>query len=408
MVAMVPRSSGAETTVPLGGGHAPGASACGNRGASAQRVAPLTPAGIQAGPIVARVDAAVFFPYGGPVMSRPISEHSALPDALPDGLPAEYAEAYRSGYARARSGAEPALPDARRPLVDPESTHPMPRQALADPESTLAMPRQALADPESTHPMPRVTPEVDQRQSAPSAPRGESGPRRGRHASLLGSLGLTGLKPLWVLLLALVLVAGAFVAGRALSEDGLFGARAAEPGAAVGATAGGESVESAPAAYDGPVGTVPITGVESTCRSKDSVDAAGNPVSYAPAYAFDADLTTAWRCDGPASGQRLSFDVPEGTRVAELGLVPGYAKTDPANGVDRYAENNRITRVRWILGGGRSHVQELTGDPDDRSLRTLRIPATATTSVTLEVLASEPGPRNTIAVSEIRLGAATG
>ena len=86
--------------------------------------------------------------------------------------------------------------------------------------------------------------------------------------------------------------------------------------------------------------------------------------------------------------------------------MPGYAKTDPRSGADRYAENNRITRVRWTFSDGTSVVQRLDGSATNRELQTVRIPLTEANQVVVEVLASERGSRNTIAVSEVRLGAA--
>jgi hypothetical protein len=90
-----------------------------------------------------------------------------------------------------------------------------------------------------------------------------------------------------------------------------------------------------------------------------------------------------------------------GVDVAEVGLVPGYAKTDPASGVDRYAENNRITRVRWTLSDGVSIVQRLDPDPTSRAVQLLRVPPTQTDTITLEILGVRRGPRNTTAISQI-------
>ncbi len=146
-----------------------------------------------------------------------------------------------------------------------------------------------------------------------------------------------------------------------------------------------------------------IAGASATCQTANSIDAAGNPTSYEPAKAFDSDISTAWRCDGSGKGQRFTVQLPSEVTVAEVGLVPGYAKTDPASGVDRYAENNRITKVRWRFDDGTTVVQRMGGDPGNRSMRTIRVPETATRSVVIEILASQPGPRNTVAISEIRV-----
>jgi hypothetical protein len=149
------------------------------------------------------------------------------------------------------------------------------------------------------------------------------------------------------------------------------------------------------------VQAVGITGATASCQSGDSVDVAGNPVTYEPARAHDADLSTAWRCPGNGRGERLTLTLPDSTVVAQVGLVPGYAKTDPASGEDRYAQNNRITRVRWHFDDGSSYVQRMRGNPGDRSLRTFRVPETVTSWVELEILASAAGPRDTVAISEL-------
>ena len=44
---------------------------------------------------------------------------------------------------------------------------------------------------------------------------------------------------------------------------------------------------------------------------------------------YDDNLSTAWRCDGSAVGQTITFALPPNTRIAEVGLVNGYAKVDP-------------------------------------------------------------------------------
>jgi hypothetical protein len=130
-------------------------------------------------------------------------------------------------------------------------------------------------------------------------------------------------------------------------------------------------------------------------------------VTYAAANAVDGEPSTAWRCPGEATGARLVLRLPGPTALAEVGLVPGYAKTDPVSGADRYAQNNRVTKVRWTIGDI-TVEQTLSGDPGDRSAQLLRIPRTDASRVTLEVLAVDLGPRNTTAISEVLLAEAVG
>lgn len=156
--------------------------------------------------------------------------------------------------------------------------------------------------------------------------------------------------------------------------------------------------------WAGPVAPVAVQRITATCTGEPSVDAAGEPVRYDAANAVDGDPTTAWRCDGDGIGDRLTLVLPSGTPVASLGLIPGYAKKDPVNGADRFAENNRITRVRWTLADGTTFVQDL--NPAGRVVQRLRIPRTVSGTVTIEVLAVQDGTRNRTAISEIEVARA--
>ena len=91
--------------------------------------------------------------------------------------------------------------------------------------------------------------------------------------------------------------------------------------------------------------------------------------------------------------------------VGQVGLVPGYAKTDEQSNADRFAENNRVKRVRWTIGDTKV-VQRFSGSPDDRNLQLLRVPKTRADTVELEILAVKKGPRNKTAISEIQIGRA--
>lgn len=339
--------------------------------------------------------------------------------ALPEGLTPEQAEAYRAGYERARRGVEPTVP-VERPLPadaprEQRSSRPAGAPSAPTPDRTssywpFSTPSErpdegADADGHQDGTEPARPPVVGR---APAAAAGERPRRRPDRQGEDSSRGRR--TAVWVAvaaLVSLVLVAGAFAVGRVVSDDATDRNLAEQSTGSGGpGSSGGERGAAERAPYRGPVDVVTVASASASCQAGDSVDAAGNPVSYPPASAADADLSTAWRCDGAGVGQTLTLELPEGTRVAEVGLVPGYAKTDPATGEDRYAENNRITRVRWTFAGGASYVQRIGGGAEDRSMRTIRVPATRTGTVTMEVLASDPGPRNTIAVSEVRVAAA--
>lgn len=212
---------------------------------------------------------------------------------------------------------------------------------------------------------------------------------------------------------ALVFIGCAYVLGRMVSGD-------ADPGTAprpetdsvapTPAATPTETAEPKPDAeaepWSGAVAGVEPRKVEAACTAPDGVDAAGRKVSYAAGRMIDGKADTAWRCEGKALGQRLRIALPSGTRLAEVGLIPGYAKTDPKTGADRYAENNRITKVRWTLADGTEMVQSMSANPADRSIRTMRVPATEGDTVTLQILEVARGSRNTTMISELRFAGA--
>jgi hypothetical protein len=324
-----------------------------------------------------------------------------LPGDLPPDVSPEYAEAYRRAYLRALS--QPVSSDP----ADAEAT-----QQLGSLDSLLT------ASPEP-HEAPTEA-EGPYDASAPEAPEGydayagyddftaEPAPRE-RPAWLVPAL-LAGMV---VLLLAAAYGAGTLFSssvddnaaqdepdGVVMGEDG---SNAASP-EGDGTPRDTKSPQGKP--YQGATDAAAIGSAQASCQAPSSVDAAGNPTRYPASNAFDGDLTTAWRCSGDGVGERLQLNRSDTVRVGELGIVPGYAKTDPRNGIDRYAENNRLTKVRWTFADGTSVVQELDGSPDNRSMQTMAVPLVETNTVTLEVLDSTGGRRNTIAVSEVRVGAA--
>jgi hypothetical protein len=296
---------------------------------------------------------------------------SADTDTMDVPLPemhAEYAEAYRRGYERARRGEE----ETQR--IDVEA---------------LAAVRASASGGAPASSSARVPADSSVRVPVSSS----AEPERGRDGRVL----------LVVLAaLALLVVVAAFGIGRLFAADE--GGSTEAQGERTGGGHAGQSRD----VYTGAVEGVTIADAMATCQTDNSVDAAGNPTTYEPAKAYDSDLTTAWRCNGSGVGQRFTITLPDETKVAEVGLVPGYAKTDPVNGVDRYAENNRITKVRWHFDDGTTFVQRMGGDPHNRKMRTIRLPETSTRKIVLEILASQPGPRNTVAISELRVATPRG
>jgi hypothetical protein len=146
------------------------------------------------------------------------------------------------------------------------------------------------------------------------------------------------------------------------------------------------------------------------CVSPPSRDAAGAVVAYDPQQMVDGRADTAWRCDGDGVGRtvRVTFDRP--VRVLQVGLVPGYAKTDPTDGVDRYAQNRRITQVRYTFDDGTTVDQPLITAATNRSLQTVPVAGITSSGMTVSIIGSVPGSAvgpnkasNRIAISELQV-----
>ncbi|HET7735971.1 MAG TPA: hypothetical protein VFK52_08365 [Nocardioidaceae bacterium] len=281
---------------------------------------------------------------------------------LPPDLPPEYAEAYLRGYERARAG-EPGFVGEAPPAL------------FADDVDVAFL--------EDVEPEPWYGPTHRVEQE--------------------GSPGW--LLPAVIGTCVLALVLGAYGLGRLFSDksDNGTGAPIAgeqTPDRRTGASRGNP--------WEGDVRALSGLTAVASCVLPPGTDAAGRRVTYDAVNSVDEDYTTAWRCGGAGRGVRLTLELGRRVLLGELALVPGYAKTDPESGTDRYAENNRITKIRWTFANGRSVVQTLDGSPVERDLQFLRIPPVETDSVTLEILESVPGPRNTVAISEIVLSETVG
>ena len=221
------------------------------------------------------------------------------------------------------------------------------------------------------------------------------------------------LAPALLAVLALLLVVSAYVVGRAFAGH-VAGRGASGEESRVVMSEGGSSQRKQPVleqkaaagAWTGKV--VPISGVRAStgCTSEPGVDAGGTRISYTAANLTDGVADTTWRCDGSAVGQRIRLDLGREREVAEVGLIPGYAKTDDTDGTDRYAEENRVTKVRWTIGSTVVE-QTLSGDPQDRRVRLMRVPRSAADTVTLQILAVDKGARDLTAISEVQLAAAS-
>ena len=310
-------------------------------------------------------------------------------------MPEEYADTYRAAYQRAMA-AQSEGPSHREPPPGPgeEAEGPDPLPSRRD---RLRV---------GTHRTPTPSPPVA-RPTEPSARTYDDGPTA--YERVRDSRWFV---PVLLALLAVALILGAYAVGRTFAGKVASDEKpTSEPSVVM--SDGGSDSKRAPVshqaatqgAWKGAVSRLGGVTASTGCTSRAGVDASGGEVSYAARNLTDGVADTTWRCDGTAVGQKITLDLGQRVAIGEVGLIPGYAKTDQASGDDRYAENNRVIRVRWSIGQTQVE-QKLSPSTSDRSLRVVRVPRTTTDTVTLEILEVAKGSRNTTAISEVSLGRA--
>ncbi len=132
------------------------------------------------------------------------------------------------------------------------------------------------------------------------------------------------------------------------------------------------------------------------------VDAAGNPVTYEPFNVLDGRFETAWRVQGDGEEAFLAFRFPSPVCIAQVGVVPGYAKTDSYDGTDRFLQNRRVEQAWLQLADGISFPLVFADIPE---MQYKVISPTHSVSATLlverTILPSIVDERNYTAISEV-------
>ena len=118
----------------------------------------------------------------------------------------------------------------------------------------------------------------------------------------------------------------------------------------------------------------------------DNVDGSNARTNYRPQNMLDGDMSTAWRAPGDGAGVNVTITFHGTARLTEIGLVPGYAKTDPVTGVNRFYQDHRITAVNWIFGNGESVHQDFADAP---TMQTVPVD-TVTDSLTIDIVGVLP------------------
>ena len=211
-----------------------------------------------------------------------------------------------------------------------------------------------------------------------------------------------GRNPAIIMVVILLCLTVGAVAGMALLLQSEW--RTSAPGSGESSA---QQAASSDAPHSGQVATLTPSQVTVGCQAPQSTDGAGAPVVYVPEQMSDGKMNTAWRCNGNGVGKVVTFGFPAETTIAQVGLVNGYAKVDPASGTQRYGEYRRITKVTWTFANGTSFQQSL--DDGVETVQKLSIPPQSGGHVTLTIEAStEPGStargRDAVLISEVVFG----
>jgi hypothetical protein len=142
------------------------------------------------------------------------------------------------------------------------------------------------------------------------------------------------------------------------------------------------------------------TGASATRTAESAQNGCGQTVSYQPELIIDGDRESAWRTPGDGKGIRLTVQLGGIKQLTEVGLIPGYDKTDQCTAVDRFVQMRRITKVRWSFDDGTSIEQTFRNDREVQSIPV----ASKSAKVEVEILSSTaPGELDYVAISEIRV-----
>lgn len=159
-----------------------------------------------------------------------------------------------------------------------------------------------------------------------------------------------------------------------------------------------------PAVAVAPPGPIVPALIEASCTARGSTDSKGNPISFRPENTADGDPSTAWRCDGDAAGQTITYAFGQPANVVQVAMIPGYAKIDEFNGDDRFVENRRVTSAVWhCLDVNAVEVASLPQTfADSRDLQPLATPGfVGCQIIRLEITgATAAGRRDYTAISE--------
>jgi hypothetical protein len=144
---------------------------------------------------------------------------------------------------------------------------------------------------------------------------------------------------------------------------------------------------------------IPVS-AEATSVAEPAQNGCGQSTSYDAAQLLDGNPSTAWRAVGAGKNIKITLTLPAAKRITEVGLIPGYDKTDQCTGIDRYVQMRRIKKVRWSFDDNTTAEQTFT---DERSSQAIAVSAISTRIVVEILETTNQRELDYTAISDIRI-----
>jgi hypothetical protein len=139
---------------------------------------------------------------------------------------------------------------------------------------------------------------------------------------------------------------------------------------------------------------------EASSVAESASNGCGQSTSYEASQILDGDPNTAWRAVGDGRNVTIVLTLAEARHITEVGLIPGYDKTDQCTGIDRFVQMRRITKVRWSFDDGTNVEQTFA---DERSSQSIPVNAVST-HIRIDILATTASKGlDYTAISDVRL-----
>jgi serine/threonine-protein kinase len=139
-------------------------------------------------------------------------------------------------------------------------------------------------------------------------------------------------------------------------------------------------------------------------QTGNSVDSEGNTTTFDPENTLDGRLETAWRVPGNGRGEWLEITFRDSVFVNGVGIVPGYDKIDPYDGVDRFYQNYVVKTVILEFSDG---TRRECSFEHRRDMKFCNVGGIRTTYVRIVITdtypPSSPDPRETTPISEVQI-----